>query len=188
MSYRLDTRRLAASVKARRGNRSLREAVLDIEGVSLSTLSRVEAGKMIDVATFLHLCDWLVASPQEFITNANTMNLLLPIEEKRREMKEAQKAIDGIVLIEVDLDQMDRVQAQLTELAGCDTIVYRAAIGTSSLSPNEKFFVMLLYLELLGSQWEQVIPWCTEAYDAGLLLSYRFAETGPMLIAAPQQM
>ncbi len=62
-----DTQKFAAQIKTKRGTHSLRSMIGEIEGVSLSTLSRIEKGKMPDMETFLHICDWLDASPDDFL-------------------------------------------------------------------------------------------------------------------------
>jgi len=67
----LDTHHLAALVKTKRGNRSLRDVAQDLEDVSPSTLSRIENEKMVDVETFLRICDWLEVVPQEFIKDTD---------------------------------------------------------------------------------------------------------------------
>ena len=71
MSRFLDTYHLAAVVKTKRGNRSLRDVTQDLEDMSPSTLSRIENEKMVDVQTFLRICDWLQVAPQEFIKNTD---------------------------------------------------------------------------------------------------------------------
>ncbi|MBA2391170.1 MAG: helix-turn-helix transcriptional regulator [Ktedonobacteraceae bacterium] len=63
-----DAQRFAAQIRTKRGTRSLRSIVGELEGVSLSTLSRIENGKMPDMKTFLSLCDWLDALPDDFMT------------------------------------------------------------------------------------------------------------------------
>lgn len=70
MSSFLDTQQLAALLKARRGERGLREVAQEIGDVSPPTLSRIENGKMLDVETFLRVCDWLQVAPQQFIKEA----------------------------------------------------------------------------------------------------------------------
>jgi transcriptional regulator with XRE-family HTH domain len=67
----LDTHHLAALVKTKRGSRSLRDVAQDLEDVSPSTLSRIENEKMVDVQTFLRICDWLQVVPQEFLKDTN---------------------------------------------------------------------------------------------------------------------
>jgi UDP-N-acetylglucosamine 1-carboxyvinyltransferase len=63
----LDTQHLAQLVKSKRGERSLRDIAQEIGEISPATLSRIENGKMLDVETFLRLCDWLQIAPQQFI-------------------------------------------------------------------------------------------------------------------------
>lgn len=62
----LNTERLAAMVRARRGKQGLRDAAKEIGNVSASTLSRVEQGKIPDLETFFELCKWLGVSAEEF--------------------------------------------------------------------------------------------------------------------------
>jgi UDP-N-acetylglucosamine 1-carboxyvinyltransferase len=66
----LDIQQLAALLKSKRGERGLREIAEEISNVSPATLSRIENGKMLDVETFLHLCDWLQVPPQQLIKEA----------------------------------------------------------------------------------------------------------------------
>jgi transcriptional regulator with XRE-family HTH domain len=63
-----DAQKFATQIRTKRGNRSLRSIVGEIEGVSLSTLSRIENGKMPDMQTFLSICDWLDVLPDDFMT------------------------------------------------------------------------------------------------------------------------
>lgn len=67
----LDTHHLAALVKTKRGNRSLRDVAQELEDVSPSTLSRIEKERMADIETFLRICDWLRVAPQEVIKNTD---------------------------------------------------------------------------------------------------------------------
>lgn len=60
---------LSDMVRAKRGYRGLREITKDCK-ISFSTISRVENGKVPDIATFLALCDWLEIPPAEFIRGA----------------------------------------------------------------------------------------------------------------------
>lgn len=66
LSQIVDHHRLAARIIAKRGKLGLRAAAAEIGGVSASTLSRIEAGKVPDLDTFLRICRWLGASPDEF--------------------------------------------------------------------------------------------------------------------------
>ena len=69
MTQTFDSHRLAAMVIAKRGSRGLRATAGEIGGVSASTLSRIEQGKVPDLDTFLRLCRWLEVSPEEFTEN-----------------------------------------------------------------------------------------------------------------------
>lgn len=72
MTQTFDNHRLAAMVIAKRADRGLRATATEIGGVSASTLSRVEQGKVPDLDTFLRLCRWLGVSPDEFTENPPT--------------------------------------------------------------------------------------------------------------------
>ena len=67
MTRYLDTKALVARLKAKRGKRGLREISEEMNGIGISTLSRVENGKVPDVETFLAICQWLQVSPSEFM-------------------------------------------------------------------------------------------------------------------------
>ena len=66
MSNTLNISKLSAMLRTKRGNTGLRKTSDDIGKISSSTLSRVENGKVPDMETFLHLCNWLEVSPSEF--------------------------------------------------------------------------------------------------------------------------
>lgn len=68
MATTINIRELAAMLRARRGQRGLRAVAQEIGGISASTLSRVEQGKIPDLDTFLRLCRWLGVSPEQFTT------------------------------------------------------------------------------------------------------------------------
>ena len=70
MNDEIDIYKLAALVRTKRGKRGLRETAQEIGGVSTSTLSRVELGKIPDLGTFLRLCRWLGVSPEQFASEA----------------------------------------------------------------------------------------------------------------------
>src|SRR5947199_2623959 len=57
---------LGSVVRARRGQRKLREAVRDI-GIGTATLMRVESGRIPDVETFGKICKWLEVDPRTFL-------------------------------------------------------------------------------------------------------------------------
>ena len=67
MNEEIDIHKLAILVLAKRGRRGLRETAKEIGDVSVSTLSRVEQGKIPDLGTFLRLCRWLGVSPEQFM-------------------------------------------------------------------------------------------------------------------------
>ena len=69
MAPTINIRELAAMLRARRGQRGLRAVAQEIGGISASTLSRVEQGKIPDLDTFLRLCRWLGVSPEQFTTD-----------------------------------------------------------------------------------------------------------------------
>lgn len=82
MSSHVDWSSLSVRVRARRGDRSLREVARDLPGISVATLSRCENGAPVDLATLLSLCDWLEASPQEFITSRKMrMSQIAPLDQ-----------------------------------------------------------------------------------------------------------
>ncbi|MCI0560083.1 MAG: helix-turn-helix domain-containing protein [Nitrososphaera sp.] len=70
MGTRLVVENLAALVKAKRGERGLRETAEEIGEISASTLSRIEQGKIPDLDTFMRLCDWLQVAPDQFFQGA----------------------------------------------------------------------------------------------------------------------
>lgn len=53
---------LAARVRAKRGERPLREVAAEI-GIGLATLSRIENGKLPDIHTFSLIAQWLGDNP-----------------------------------------------------------------------------------------------------------------------------
>jgi transcriptional regulator with XRE-family HTH domain len=62
---------LADKLRAKRGNRSLRDVAKEID-VSFSTLNRVEQGRVPDLDTFAKICGWLQVPPSTFmISHAN---------------------------------------------------------------------------------------------------------------------
>ncbi len=64
--------RLGAMLRDRRGGRGIREVAHEI-GVSPATLTRVEGGRLPDIATFQKICSWLKVNPAEILD--------LPIEK-----------------------------------------------------------------------------------------------------------
>ena len=70
----IDIRELATLIKAKRGPLGLRAAATEIEGVSASTLSRVEQGQIPDLDTYLRICRWLGVSPEKFVPQTKRQN------------------------------------------------------------------------------------------------------------------
>jgi len=58
--------RLGAMLRDRRGGRGVREVGLEI-GISPATLTRVEGGRLPDIATFQKICSWLKVNPAEVL-------------------------------------------------------------------------------------------------------------------------
>lgn len=83
----IDLGKLAAHLRAKRGDRGLRAIAEQIGGVSASTLSRVEQGGAPDLPTFIRICGWLGASPDEFVEpvlgqrRKSGMNADIPLPE-----------------------------------------------------------------------------------------------------------
>lgn len=67
MESTLNTELLAGMLKSKRGDKGLRAIADEIEGVSFTTLSRIEQGKVPDVDTFIRICKWLNVSTDTFI-------------------------------------------------------------------------------------------------------------------------
>ena len=73
MCAQLNTDLLSSMIKTKRGEKGLRAVAEEIEGVSASTLSRIEQGKVPDVDTFMKLCNWLNVPADTFsMTKADT--------------------------------------------------------------------------------------------------------------------
>ncbi len=115
MSDIVDSHRLAARVIAKRGTKGLRATASEIGGVSASTLSRVEAGKVPDLDTFLRLCRWLGTSPDEF---TGTGEQPADTDEPRMEAIAAHLRADRT---------LDRATAQALERMV--RLAYEAAVG-----------------------------------------------------------
>ncbi|MCB9179567.1 MAG: helix-turn-helix transcriptional regulator [Flavobacteriales bacterium] len=66
MSKELNTELLATMIRKKRGDKGLRTVAEEIGDISAPTLSRIEAGNVPDVDTFLKLCRWLGMDPSTF--------------------------------------------------------------------------------------------------------------------------
>jgi transcriptional regulator with XRE-family HTH domain len=58
--------RLGAMLRDRRGGRGIREVAQEI-GISPATVTRVESGRLPDIATFQKICSWLKVNPAEIL-------------------------------------------------------------------------------------------------------------------------
>src|SRR5882724_8815354 len=63
---RMTLLRLGAMLRDRRGGRGIREVAKEI-GISAATLTRVEGGRLPDIATFQKICSWLKVNPAEIL-------------------------------------------------------------------------------------------------------------------------
>jgi len=71
MTHEIDIDKLSALIQDQRDEQDLglRKAADKIGGISASTLSRIEKGKLPDVDTFVRICRWLDKSPEAFIND-----------------------------------------------------------------------------------------------------------------------
>jgi transcriptional regulator with XRE-family HTH domain len=110
---------LGALLKARRGTRGLRAVAEEIGGVSASTLSRVEQGKVPDLETFLRLCRWLGVSPSRFMpgiedtpdeaaTHARTKRDIITAHLRTDRMLDPQTADALVKMIQLAYDALAR--------------------------------------------------------------------------------
>ncbi|MCH8127783.1 helix-turn-helix transcriptional regulator [candidate division KSB1 bacterium] len=74
MPSEVNTLLLATKLKNKRGRRGLREVAKEIGGVSASTLSRIEQGKLPDLEIFFKICNWLKINPEMFMSNSKKSN------------------------------------------------------------------------------------------------------------------
>ncbi len=97
MTSSLDTQQLATLLKAKRGQRGLREIAQEMGNVSPATLSRIENGKMLDVETFLSVCDWLQIAPQQFLKEVEAAPL---INQAVRYRIEGGQRLEGSIVVQ----------------------------------------------------------------------------------------
>lgn len=104
-------------------------------------------------------------------------------------MEEYKKDIVGIVIIEVDIADYDRVRAQLCKLMESEDIPYSGILQPvhptrtrDGSERNDMSLPAMFYLELEHGIWGNVVHWCSSAIHAGLIKGYRYAETGAMRI------
>lgn len=62
----INTDKLSAAIRTRRGNMSLREAAKE-SGINRGTLSEVERGAKPGLDTFLRLCQWVGVETDYFV-------------------------------------------------------------------------------------------------------------------------
>lgn len=72
MTTEIDIQEFAKRIRDKRGSQGLRTAAQEIGGVSASTLSRIEQGKLPDLDTFIRICRWLGVSADHFTIAAGT--------------------------------------------------------------------------------------------------------------------
>jgi len=113
--------------------------------------------------------------------------------KKARNMDTQAKEIVGIVIIEVELEDYDRVRKQLLQLTEdtvpvivANVIVYEGIIEPVFAKRDGHPSPVLFYLELAHGIWGDVVHWCDSAYRVGLIKGYRYAETGTMQIVLAQ--
>lgn len=73
MATLLNTEKLSAMLKSKRGNKGLRAVAQEIGRISASTLSRIEQGNLPDIDTFIRICKWLELSPEEFTNDESSV-------------------------------------------------------------------------------------------------------------------
>ena len=106
MAHEIDTATLAAALRDRRKQLGIgvRAAADQVEGVSSSTLSRVEKGNLPDLDTYLRLCRWLGRPPAFFALD--------PVEEREG----ASLPDDLIVQLRADRTLDERTQDALVTM------------------------------------------------------------------------
>ena len=75
MSSEVNLQELAAMLRAKHGKKGLRAVAEEIGGVSASTLSRVEQGKLPDLDTFVRICRWLGEPPERFVYEPGELSI-----------------------------------------------------------------------------------------------------------------
>jgi transcriptional regulator with XRE-family HTH domain len=73
--------KLGIMARERRGAKGVREAAAEI-GISPATLSRIEAGKLPDIATFRKLCIWLAIDASDILQLPPTPASQVPPAER----------------------------------------------------------------------------------------------------------
>jgi transcriptional regulator with XRE-family HTH domain len=95
----VDLEKLAAHLRTKRGNRGLRAVADEIGDLSASTLSRIEQGGTPDLPTFIRICAWLGASPDDFVESTCGVKRKMGTTQEPHlpEAIEAQLRHDGVL-------------------------------------------------------------------------------------------
>ena len=103
MTENLKIREFSAMLRAKRGETGLRDTAAEIEGVSASTLSRIEQGSLPDLDTFIRICRWLKVPPSQFI----------PGFDEKKNSQEQRQDVPNIVAAHLRADRT--LDAKTTE-------------------------------------------------------------------------
>lgn len=95
MKSTLNSELLATKLKAKRGNKGLRETAEEIGGISAPTLSRIEQGNLPDVETFIKVCKWLDVPTDTFISGKTSDGSGLSEKEKIVYQLRSSKELDS---------------------------------------------------------------------------------------------
>jgi transcriptional regulator with XRE-family HTH domain len=88
MTSWFDAPTFATYLRAKRGERNLREVFTEIGTASPSTLSRIERGAVPDLETFFRLCSWLQLPTGAFIRSVVSTHEQQGIEEDSAQLVE----------------------------------------------------------------------------------------------------
>lgn len=115
MSAGVNTAKLAALVRAKRGDLGLRAAAKQIGEVSASTLSRIEQGRVPDLDTFFRLCRWLGVSADDLAPGSRVTQISekTPAEEVEVYLRADQalppETVDALVrMVRLAYDSADK--------------------------------------------------------------------------------
>jgi len=109
---------LGALVKARRGQRKLRETALTV-GISAPTLMRIENGRMPDLTTFGKVCSWLEIDPKEFLGGSaskadgpNVLTVSAHFRADKNPRPETIKALAQMILVASQMQPPSNLSTQ----------------------------------------------------------------------------
>lgn len=107
---------LGTLVKAKRGDKKLREAAKEI-GIGPATLMRVENGRTPDIGTFGKICKWLEIDPKEFLggepTKSKNPELLVVSAHFRADKNPEPKTVNALAQM---ILLAARIQPKMTDL------------------------------------------------------------------------